>query len=69
MTYVGGEGQGGKLQNTVIGESSKGRGKPSKADGEVAVAEVGRKPGTKELAKVKRQKSLEKWEVVNSFNR
>lgn len=51
------EGQGGKLGNTIIGESSKGRGKPSKADGEVAVAEVGRK-GNKGLVKVKRQREF-----------
>lgn len=56
----------GSPRNIVISLSSKGRGKPSKAGGEGA---VGRKPGTKGVVKAKGQKGLEKWEVVNSFNR
>ena len=31
--------------------------------------EVGRKPGTYGDVKAKGQESLEKWEVINSFNR
>lgn len=57
----------GSLRNTVTVESSKGGGKPSKPDGEVGA--IGRKPETNRLVKVRRQESLEKWEVVNSFNK
>lgn len=57
----------GSLRNTETGESSKGGGKPSKPDGEVGA--IGRKPETNRLVKVRRQESLEKWQVVNSFNR
>lgn len=45
--------------DTVIEESNKGKGKPSKADGKGAVGKAGRKPGTNELVKVKRQQFKE----------